>query len=110
MARLNPAKMAEDSIVCKAVQRYLHELARAIDPVAISTELYSKEVIDERTWEDARKDKNGPNYDRNLDLLGALLRAMRASPSNFEKFCYILKHESTTESLATKLEGELHYR
>ena len=100
------ADATREPIVCRALQRYIHELATTIDPVSISTELYSREIIDERTWENARKEKNGSNYDRILVVLGALLRAMRASPSYFEQFCDVLRQDVITFSLATKLEGK----
>lgn len=85
------------------LRRKLHRLSSCLDPVVLSTGLYSKEIIDSRTWEEARQ--NIPSYDRCLKLLEILLRKLKASPLVFEDFCAILEEEPVTANIANELRG-----
>ena len=89
------------------LRRYLPRLAKTLDPAVIATELYSADVLDQRTWEEARKTSAGANYDRCLNVLEALIRSVRGKPECFDKFCSILKDQPTTEPLSTQLKEEL---
>ena len=92
--------MAEVSVL----RRKLHRLSNCLDPVVLSTALYAEEIIDDRTWEEARH--ASPTYDRCLKLLEIVLRKVKASPSVFEKFCNILEEEPITANIATELRGK----
>lgn len=92
---------------CKALQRCLTRLARTLDPAVLATELHSADIIDDRTWEEARKTSQGSNYDRCLNVLEALIRSVRAKTECFDKFCSILEDHEVTKSLATRLKEEL---
>ena len=80
------------------------KLSRSIDPVTVSSELFSKDIIDQRSWEEARKEGK-PHYDRSLKLLEEVLRKIQARPQIFQQFCEILEQETVTEELAAKLRG-----
>lgn len=101
--------MSESSepVSCKVLRRYLPRLARTLDPAVVATELHSADVIDDRTWEEARKSSQGANYDRCLNVLEALIRSVRAKPECFDNFCSILEDHPTTESLSAQLKEEL---
>lgn len=99
--------MEQDPLACKVVRKFLPRLAHTLDPSVIATGLYSVDIIDGRAWEEARKEAQGANYDRCLNLLEALIRSTRASPACFEKFCTILEDQEVTKELATQLREEL---
>ncbi len=88
------------------LRKNLPKLCKSLDPVVIATALFAKELIDERAWEDARKDSKESNYDRCLKLLEKLMRNMKIRPSAFEEFCGILSEEEVTKDLARQLRGE----
>ena len=94
-----------DPLPCRALKHLLPRLAKTIDPSVVSTELLAEEIITDSTWEEAKKETSGPNYDRNLKLLEHLQRAVRAKPDAFQTFCSILRKETVTEGLADELEG-----
>lgn len=98
-------KMVETAPCSKVLQKYLHKLASTLDPVVISTALYAEELIDERVWEQAQSE--GASYDRCLKVLGALVRQVKASPSNFDKFCSILEDQDMTRDLGRELKGNI---
>lgn len=85
----------------RTLQRKLDRLARTLDPKVVSTSLFSKELVDQRAWEEARKD--GPHYDRSLSLLEEVLRAIKADSQVFYHFCETLEEEKVTEGLAAEL-------
>ena len=97
----------EEPSACKVLKKFLPRLASTLDPSVIATELHSIDVIDARAWEEARKDAQGANYDRCLNLLEALIRSTRATPECFDKFCNILEDQEVTKSLAGQLRDEL---
>lgn len=97
--------MVETALSSKVLQKYLHKLASTLDPVVISTALYAEELIDERVWEQAQSE--GASYDRCLKILGALARQVKASPSNFDKFCSILEDQDMTKDLGRELKGNI---
>ncbi len=89
--------MAEASVL----QKELHKLCSCLDPVVLSTALFAKEIIDDRTWEEARQ--NGPIYDRCLKLMETVLRKTKACPAVFDDFCNILEDETITENIGAEL-------
>ena len=92
---------------CKVLKKYLPRLAKTLDPAVIATELHARDVLDDRTWEEARKTSQGANYDRCLNVLEMLIRNVRAKPECFDKLCSILEDHPTTEGLSTQLKEEL---
>lgn len=90
----------------KVLQRNAHKLASSLDPVVLSTLLYSAEIINDRVWEDTRNDLKAPNYDRCLELLGVVIRCTKAKPSSFEVLCEALEQQEITKDLATQLRGK----
>lgn len=89
----------------RILQRRLDKLARTLSPVVMATALLAEEIIDQRTWEEARKEGR-PQYDRTLDLMEVLMRAVQARPSAvFSQFCTILEREPVTAGLAAELRG-----
>lgn len=103
----NKTAMEREPLVCKVLRKFLPRLAHTLDPSIIATGLYSADIIDDRVWEDARKEAHGANYDRCLNLLEALIRSLRASPDCFDKFCAILEDQEVTKVLAAQLREEL---
>lgn len=87
-----------------SLRRNMDKLSRAIDPVTVSTVLFSWEVVDRRMWEEARKESK-PEYDRSLSLLGEVLRCTQARPQVFQQLCQVLEQETVTEPLAAQLRG-----
>lgn len=87
-----------------SLQRNIERLSRTIDPVTVSTALFARELIDQRIWEEARKEGK-PHFDRSLNLLGEVLRSTQAHPQTFQQFCEILEQEKVTEALAAELKG-----
>ena len=94
----------ERDAAARVLQKSLHVLASTLDPVPLATALYSAEVIEERTWEEARAE--GASYDRNLKVIGAVRRSIKAKPEYFDKFCSILEEQAVTKDLAKKLKGK----
>lgn len=92
----------------RSLQRNLDKLSRTINPVVLSTALFSEEIIDLRAWDEARKEGSLPQYDRSLSLMGEVMRRTEASPRVFEQFCKILERESVTAGLAVELRGNYH--
>ena len=94
---------------CKVLRKYLPKLAKTLDPAVLATELHSIDIVDDRTWEEARKTSQGSNYDRCLSVLEALIRSVRAKPDCFDKFCEILDDERVglTKDLACQLREEV---
>ena len=88
----------------RVLQKKLDKLARSLSPVVVATALLAEEVIEQRTWEEARKEGR-PQYDRTLDLMEVVLRAVQARPSVFSQFCTILEHETVTAGIAEELRG-----
>ncbi len=88
----------------RCLHKKLDKLARALHPVTVSTALLAEEIIDQRTWEEARKE-GLPHYDRCLNLLEAVLRCVEARPEVYEQFCKVLEQETVTTSLAGELRG-----
>ena len=88
----------------KIVESFLEQLARTLDPVAISTRLLAANIIDEQTWEKARV-RDAADYDRNLDVLKAVRKRVRSDVEYFHKFCDQLKEEEYTKSVAETMEG-----
>ena len=101
------AAMEQEPLACKVLRKFLPRLANTLDPSVIATELHSVDVVDGRVWEEARKEAQGANYDRCLNLLEALIRSTRASFDCFEKFCTILEDQEVTKTLAGQLREEL---
>ena len=106
-AQQNSDIMEPEPLYCKILKKYLPRLASTLDPSVIATELHSVDVIDDRVWEEARKEAHGANYDRCLNVLEALIRSTRAAPECFDKFCTILEDQEVTKSLAVQLREEL---
>lgn len=102
-----PLLMMEEPLACKVLRRFLPRLANTLDPSVIATELHSIDVIDGRVWEEAKKEAQGANYDRCLNLLEALIRSTRATPECFNKFCTVLDDQEVTKTLAGQLRDEL---
>lgn len=92
---------------CKVLRKYLSKLSKTLDPAVLATELHSVDIVDDRTWEEARKTSQGSNYDRCLGVLEALIRSARAKPDCFDKFCAIVEGEEVTKELAYQLREEL---
>lgn len=92
---------------CKVLRKYLPKLSKILDPAVLATELHSADIVDDRTWEEARKTSQGSNYDRCLGVLEALIRSTRAKPGCFDKLCAILEGEEVTKELASQLREEL---
>ena len=90
----------------RCLQRKLDKLARSIHPVTVSTALLAEEIIEQRVWEEARRE-GLPHYDRCLNVLEAVMRSVGAQPSVFEQFCRILEQETVTKGLAAELRGKL---
>jgi hypothetical protein len=88
----------------RCLQRKLDRLARSLHPVTVSTALLAEDIIEQRVWEEARKE-GLPHYDRCLNVLEAVMRCLGARPSVFEQFCKILEQETVTENLAAELRG-----
>ena len=93
-------------VEAKVLQKYLHKLASTLDPVVISTALHAEGIVDERVWEEARLE--GACYDKCLKVLGALVRAVKASPASFDTFCLILEDQVVTKDIAKELTGMSH--
>lgn len=88
----------------KCLQKNLDRLSKALDPKVIATSLFAKEMINQSAWDEARKD--GPLYDRNLNLLAALMSSIQAQPSFLLTFCEILEKEVVTAELGAELRGK----
>ena len=98
-AKQNKARQSSDSASdsasaspeCKAIRCHFSSLVKAItDPLGLSTELFSKEIIEEVTMEEA----NLPHQtkgDKNRVLLSAVMRRVDARPSLFRRFVDLLK-------------------
>lgn len=84
-------------------------MSRTIDPVVVSTALFAAEIIDHRSWEEARRE-GLPHYDRCLNLMGAVMRSTEGKQAVFEEFCEILEAESITAGLARELRGKTKER
>lgn len=90
----------------RVLQRKLDKLARSLSPVVVATALLAEEVIEQRTWEEARKEGRS-QYDRTLDLMEVVMRAVQARPSVvFGQFCAILERETVTAGIAAELRGK----
>lgn len=89
----------------RCLQRKLDKLARSLHPVTISTALLAEEIIEQRAWEEARRE-GLPHYDRCLNLLEVLMRCVGARPAVYEQFCKILEQETVTTGLAAELRGK----
>ena len=100
----NKKTMATPTVV-RCLQKNLDRLSRTIDPVVVSTSLFAAEIIDQRSWEEARRE-GVPQYDRCLNLLGAVMRSAEAKKDVFEEFCDILDRETATAGLARELRGK----
>ena len=96
-----------EPLACKVLRKFLPKLASTLDPSIIATDLHSVDVIDDRVWEEARKDAYRANYDRCLNILEALIRNTRASSECFDKFCAILEDQEVTKALASQLREAL---
>ena len=88
----------------RCLQKNLDRLSRSMDPVVVSKALFAAEIVDKRTWEEARRE-SVPHYDRCLKLLEVVMRSAEAKQEVFEEFCEILDRESTTAGLARDLKG-----
>ena len=86
----------------------VNRLAHSLNPVAVATALLSEEVIERRVWEEARRE-GVSHYDRNLSLLGEVMRCVEARPAVFHQFCSVLEQETVTEELAKELKGKLEF-
>lgn len=102
-----PPCAMEEPLACKVLRKFLPRLSKTLDPSVIATELYSADIVDSRVWEEARKDAQGANYDRCLNLLEALIRSTRATPACFDKFCTILEDQEVTKTVAGQLREDL---
>lgn len=100
----HPSKLAMAGVRC--LQRKLDKLARSIHPVTVSTALLAEEIIEQRAWEEARRE-GLPHYDRSLNLLETVMRCVGTRPSVYEQFCKILEQETVTEGLAAELRGKM---
>ena len=87
----------------KILQKFLDRLACSMDPIPVSTRLCGKEVITPETWEQARG--QGSSYERNLKLLEAVMRGVRADEKYFDKFCSVLEEEEVTTGIAREIRG-----
>ena len=94
----------EGDAAARVLQKSLHRLASVLEPVPLATALYSAEIIEERTWEEARTE-GGSSYDKNLKVIGAVRRGVRAKPECFDEFCSILEAQAVTKDLAKALKG-----
>ena len=94
----------EGDAAARVLQKSLHRLASVLEPVPLATALYSAEIIEERTWEEARTE-GGSSYDKNLKVIGAVKRGVKAKPECFDQFCSILEAQAVTKDLAKKLKG-----
>ena len=101
------SRAMEEPLACKVLRKFLPRLSKTLDPSVIATELHSADIVDSRVWEETRKDAQGANYDRCLNLLEALIRSTRATPACFEKFCAILEDQEVTKTVASQLREEL---
>ena len=88
----------------RSLRRSLPRLAGAMDPVVISTALFAQELLDQRAWEEARAEA-APDYDKNLRVLEAVMRAVRIRPAAIEQFMAVLGEEHATRPLADELRG-----
>ena len=95
----------EGEAAARVLQKSLHRLASVLEPVPLATALYSAEVIEERTWEEARSE-GGSTYDKNLKVLGAVRRGVKAKSEFFDTFCSILEAQAVTKDLAKQLKGK----
>ena len=89
----------------KVVESFLVQLAKTLDPVAFSTRLLSAGVIDEQTWEEARAKDGTADFDRNLAVLKAVRKRVRADSAYFHRFCDELEHEDYTKTIAKDMRG-----
>ena len=96
---------AMNDLADKVVESFLVQLARTLDPVAISTRLLAAGVIDEQTWERAQI-REVADYERNLDVLKAVRKRVRSDLEYFHKFCDQLKEEDYTMTIAENMKGE----
>lgn len=94
----------EGDAAARVLQKSLHRLASVLEPVPLATALYSAEVIEERTWEEARIE-GGSTYDKNLKVIGAVRRGVKAKPEYFDTFCSVLEEQAVTKDLAKQLKG-----
>lgn len=90
----------------KVVESFLVRLAKTVDPVTLSTRLLSAGVIDEQTWEEARAKDGTADFDRNLGVLKAVRKRVRADSAYFHQLCDELEHEDYTKSIAKDMRGK----
>ena len=104
---------ANASPECRAIRCHFASLATAIsDPLGLSMELFSKEIIEEVTMEKAKL-PNLTDREKNSVLLLAVMRKVEARPSLFHQFVDILNDngDRSLRELGEKLEttySELH--
>lgn len=96
----------QESDESKVLRKHTDKLANSLDPVRISSILFSRGVIEEPVWEFARQDLKGSNYERCTKLLGHLIRATKLKPSDFEVFCETLEQQEVTKEVAANLRGK----
>ena len=96
-----------------AIRLHFSSLAKAItDALGLSMELFSKEIIEDVTMEEANLPKQIKG-DKNRVLLLAVMRRVEARPSLFHRFVNLLKEngDCILKELGGKLEttyNELH--
>lgn len=88
----------------KVLESFLDRLAKTLDPVTCSTRLLEAEVIDEQAWDEARM-RGVADYDRNLAVLKAVRKRVRADVAYFCKFCDVLEEEEYTKVLSKTIQG-----
>ena len=104
---------ASASPECRALRCHFASLATAIsDPLKLSMELYSKEIIEDVTMEEVDLPTNTVSK-KNRVLLSAVMRRVEARPQRFHRFVDLLTNsgDDSLRELGGKLEttySELH--
>ena len=89
----------------KVIESFLDRLAKVLVPVESSTKLLAADVIDERTWEEACA-RDVADYERNLGILKAVRKRVRADVTYFHKFCNVLEEEEYTKVISKTIQGK----
>ena len=89
----------------QALRRHFASMVKAItDPVGISTELFSEEIIEEVTMEEVDL-PNQTVSKKNRVLLSAVMRRVETRPSLFHRFINLLKENG--DHILRELGGKL---
>ena len=94
------SEKAED----KALESFLDKLARTLEPLRHSTRLLEADVIDEKAWDEAQI-RGVTDYERNLAILKAVRKRVRANVTYFHKYCDILDRDEYTKALSKDIQG-----